>query len=237
MKEKKEAVLISGGNQGIGLSIARIFARNTDYALLLTARNEKKLGEAADQLEKEGAEEVHILPADLSDEKEIQAIRLPEHLTLKILINNAGSYLHGSLQDTNRQDFILQFELNTLTAYHLTSRFLTELKQQDRAYIINICSQASLEGKDDAGAYTMAKHALLGYTRSLREELKQSNVAVTAINLGQTFSPSWDGQDVDPKKLIHPEDVGRIALMITQLSPQTVIEEISVMPQEGELKN
>ena len=236
MPEKTKAVLISGGNQGIGLSIARIFARETAYPLLLIARNEEKLREAAGQLKQEGATEVHIIPTDLTDEQQVKAIRLPEHLQVQVLINNAGYFLYGSLQETDAIEFSRQFELNTLTAYHLTSRFLPELKKQERGYIINICSRASLEGNHDAGAYTMAKHALLGYTRSLRQELLKSGIAVTAINLGQTWSPSWDGLDVDPERLIDPEDVGRIALMLTRLTPQTVVEEILMMPQQGELE-
>ncbi len=235
MAEPRDAVLISGGNQGIGLDIARVFARNTDHSLVLIARNEEKLLQAAEELKKLGASEVHVVAADLTDENQVKSIRIPHYLNVRTLINNAGFYLYAGLGETTAKDFEKQFEINTLSAYLLTSRFLPELRKQKRAYIINICSRASLEGYADAGAYSMAKHALLGYTRSLRKELMQSGIAVTAINLGQTHSPSWDGQDVDPQRLIHPEDVGRIALMLTQLTPQTVVEEISVMPQEGEL--
>ena len=86
-----------------------------------------------------------------------------------------------------------------------------------------------------SGAYSMSKHALLGYTRSLRKELMNTNVAVSAINLGQTFSTSWDDVDIDEQKLIDPEDVGKVILALSELSKRTVAEEITMMPQGGEV--
>ena len=80
----------------------------------------------------------------------------------------------------------------------------------------------------------MSKHALLGYTRSLRQELLDTNIAVSAINLGQTFSTSWEGVEIDPQVLIDPEDVGKLILGLSHLSPRSVAEEIILMPQGGE---
>ena len=81
----------------------------------------------------------------------------------------------------------------------------------------------------------MSKHALLGYTRSLRKELMATNIAVSAINLGQTYSTSWHEVDIDPKKLIDPKDVGQLIVALSQLSAQSVVEEINLMPQGGEV--
>jgi short-subunit dehydrogenase len=81
----------------------------------------------------------------------------------------------------------------------------------------------------------MSKHALLGYTRSLRKELMKTNIAVTAINLGQTYSTSWHDVDIDPAKLIDPEDVGKLIIALSELSPRSIAEEITLMPQGGEV--
>ncbi len=79
----------------------------------------------------------------------------------------------------------------------------------------------------------ISKHALLGYTRSLRKELLDSEIGVTAINLGQTQSTSWEGSLIDRDLLIDPDDVAKIILNLADLSPRTVIEEILVKPQHG----
>ena len=61
----------------------------------------------------------------------------------------------------------------------------------------------------------------------------QTEVGVTAINLGQTQSTSWEGSLVDRELLIDPDDVANIILNLTQLSSRTVVEEILVKPQHG----
>jgi len=120
-------------------------------------------------------------------------------------------------------------------AFNMTQSVLKSLPNQSRALIVNICSTGSLKGLGDSGAYSMSKHALLGYTRSLRKELMKTNIAVTAINLGQTYSTSWHDVDIDPAKLIDPEDVGKLIIALSELSPRSIAEEITLMPQGGEV--
>jgi len=148
-------------------------------------------------------------------------------------VNNAGSYLYKKLEDTTNDEFQNQIDINLFTAVNVVQRFLPALKTLDRALIVNICSVASLKGYGDSGAYSAAKHAVLGYTRSLREELIESNIGVTAINLGQTHSTSWAESDMSPAKLIDPIDVANLIVAISKISPQSVVEEISIQPQHG----
>ncbi len=229
------SVIITGGSKGIGLSIARVFARETNRRLVLISRSFEDLQKAKEICLKEGARGVEILATDLSDKDPFEEIDLAS-LNPGILINNAGAFLFKPLQETSADEFESQFRINALSAFHATSAVLPVFKKQERALIVNICSQASLKGYAHSGAYTMSKHALLGYTRSLREELKVTSIAVSAINLGQTFSTSWDGFDIDPNLLIDPEDVGKLILSLSNLSPRSVAEEIILMPQGGETR-
>lgn len=234
MSFEETSVIITGGSKGIGLSIAKVFAEKTARPLVLIARNPEDLKKAKQECLRSGAAQVTTISADLTSEEEVAAIDF-ESLNPGILINNAGAFLYQNLIETNAEDFEHQFKVNTFSAFNITKSVLPVLKKQDRALIVNICSQASLKGYGDSGAYTMSKHALLGYTRSLRKELTDSSIAVSAINLGQTYSTSWEGVDVDPKKLIDPEDVGRLIVSLSELSPQSVAEEINLMPQGGEV--
>jgi len=234
MSFKNSSVIITGGSKGIGLSIAKIFAQKTDHKLVLLARNVDDLEQAKKQCLKWGAEEVEIISADLTSEEEISRIDF-KSLNPGILINNAGVFLFKNLSNTSSEEFDRQYRLNTFSVFNLTKQVLPILKEKERALIVNICSQASLKGYGDSGAYTMSKHALLGYTRSLRKELTDSKIGVSAINLGQTYSTSWKDVDIDPKKLIDPEDVGRLIVSLSELSPQSVVEEINLMPQGGEV--
>lgn len=234
MTYKNSSVLITGASQGIGRSIAITFAASTNRPLLLLARSKEKLSESKNLCEKAGASQVHILPCDATSETALSEVHIPENFPEpSILINNAGGYLYKPVTETSNQEFSNQINLNLFTAVNVINRFLPGLRSFDRALIINICSVGALQGLGESGAYSSAKHALLGYTRSLRDELKQSDIGVTAINLGQTHSPSWDDSTMSPEKLINPSDVALLIVQMTKLSPRSLVEEITIQPQHG----
>ncbi|MEP1150688.1 MAG: SDR family oxidoreductase [Balneola sp.] len=228
------SVVITGGSKGIGLSIAKNFAERTSRPIVLVARNVKDLEDAQQQCLKWGAKQVDIISVDLTSEEEVSAIDF-KAFDPGIVVNNAGVFLFKPLSETSAEEFDKQYRLNTFSTFNFTRSVLPVLEKQERGLVVNICSQASLKGYGASGAYTMSKHALLGYTRSLRQELMNSRIAVTAINLGQTYSTSWKDVDIDPKKLIDPEDVGKLIVSLSELSAQSVAEEINLMPQGGEV--
>jgi short-subunit dehydrogenase len=234
MSYKESSVLITGASRGIGRSIAITFAATTRRPLLLLARNRENLEETQNLCEEAGAECAEVLECDAASEKEVARLKLPESFPKPgLLINNAGNYLYKALAETTDAEFRHQINVNLFTAVNIVKRFLPELKEMDRAHIINICSVGALRGLADSGAYSASKHALLGYTRSLREELKKTDIAVTAINLGQTDSASWDESSMSPERLINPTDVASLIVTMTEFSPRTVIEEVTLQPQHG----
>ncbi|MTI88387.1 MAG: SDR family oxidoreductase [Balneolaceae bacterium] len=234
MNFEESSVIITGGNKGIGLSIAKVFARQTNRPIVLVARNKEQLKQARNECLKEGASSAHTVAADLIKADDLLKFDFSE-LNPGILINNAGSFLFKPLEETAPEEFNMQFQINAMGAFNMTQQVLPELHKLERSLIVNICSQASLAGTKDSGAYSASKHATLGYTRSLRKELMDSNIAVTAINLGQTYSTSWEGVNIDPNNLIDPEDVGKLIVSLSLLSARSVAEEIILKPQGGEV--
>lgn len=236
MSYKESSVLITGASQGIGRNIAIAFAASTRRPLILLARTKKNLEETKRLCEEAGAERVEILVCDATRMENVLNLNIPDEFPEPgILINNAGSYLYKSLSETTDEEFRHQMDINLFAAVHIVNRFLPDLRKLDRALIINICSVGALRGLSDSGAYSSSKHALLGYTRSLREELKITDIGVTAVNLGQTHSTSWDASDMSPERLINPTDVAKLLVTISELSPRSVIEEITMQPQHGKV--
>jgi len=234
MNYKDSSVLITGASQGIGRSIALSFAKKSNHPLLLLARNAANLEKTKQLCLKEGAKKVAVLPCDATSSKEVNNLTIPDGFPNPgILINNAGIYLYKMLTETTDDEFREQVNVNLFTAVNVVNRFLPDMKKMDRALIINICSISSLRGFGDSGAYAASKHALLGYTRSLRDELKETDIAVTAINLGQTHSPSWGESDMSPDRLNNSEDIASLIVAITEFSPRSVVEEITIQPQHG----
>jgi short-subunit dehydrogenase len=234
MSYKESSVLITGASQGIGRSIAITFAALTRRPLLLLARNKENLEQTKSFCKKAGAEKAAVLVCDASSEEEVNKLGIPEGFPEPgILVNNAGSYLYKTLAETTDEEFRHQMNVNLFAAVNIVKRFLPLLLEMDRAHIINISSVGALRGLADSGAYSASKHALLGYTRSLREELKKTDVAVTAVNLGQTHSPSWDESAMSPERLINPTDIASLIVTMTEFSARTVIEEVTLQPQHG----
>ncbi len=232
--QRNHSVIITGASRGIGRRIAQAFARQTDYALLLIARTKSDLKDTQTLCSNVGDNQVEISVCDVSNSQAVKKLKLPKGFpTPKIIINNAGSFLLKKLQKTTHEEFSGQVQANLYSAVNITQHFLNDLKSKPHALIINICSVGAVEGLKDSGAYSASKHALLGYTRSLRQELIDTEVGVTAINLGQTQSTSWEGSLIDRDLLIDPDDVAKIILNLTDLSPRTVVEEILVKPQHG----
>jgi len=234
MNFKDASVLITGASRGIGRSIAITFAATTNRPLLLLSRNEKKLQKTKELCLKAGAEQVEIIICDASEPHQLERIEVKNGFPEPgIIINNAGGYLYKKVTETSNEEFQHQINMNLFTAVNTVNRFLNTLKRHDRALIINVCSVGALHGLGESGAYSSAKHALLGYTRSIRQELIHTNIGVTAINLGQTHSPSWEESTMSPEKLINPSDVAALIVQMANLSHRTIVEEIIIQPQHG----
>lgn len=228
-------VVITGASRGIGRQIALGFARETEHALLLIARDSAGLEKTRDECIEAGCKSAETAVCDLTDPDDIHSLNIPDHLPAAgILVNNAGTFLLKPLGDTSLQEFREQWEINVMGPFLLTQKLLPVMKQQERGLVVNICSMSALKGLARSCAYSSSKHAMLGFSRSLRLELRKTKIAVTAINLGQTMSTSWEGIDVDPDELIDPSDVASLIVALSRLTPRTVAEEILLKPQTGD---
>ncbi len=230
-------VVITGGSRGIGRQIALGFARDTAHALMLIARDSTALDKARKDCIDAGCKKVETAVCDLTVPEEIQDLELPAGLPgVGVLVNNAGTFLLKPLAGTTPDEFRRQWEINAMAPFLLTRKLLPGLLQQERGLVVNISSVGALSGQPQSGAYSSSKHALLGFSRSLRLELRNTSVAVTTINLGQTMSTSWEGVEVDPDELIDPSDVAGLIVSLTRMSSRSVAEEITLRPRKGDRK-
>jgi len=236
MIDSSQGVVITGASRGIGRELAKRFARNR-HPLILMARATDHLEKVTEECLALGASKVVGMGVDYASKVPLsEQIKMPEAFpSIAVLINNAGHFLFQDMTQDSLEDYEEQFRINTLGAISCTQHWLQDLKEQDHSLVVNICSKASVEGYDDAAAYAVSKHALLGFGRSFRVlcENNHPHVGVCNVLLGQTFSSSWDGIDVDPQRLIDPVDVAEIVYGLTKLSPRTVVEELTVMPSKG----
>lgn len=83
--------------------------------------------------------------------------------------------------------------------------------------------------------YSIAKHALYGFSRNLREEMKPHGVRVVALLPGTTLTASWDGVPLPPERMMPAEDVAAMAWAAWAMSARTVVEDIVMRPQQGDI--
>lgn len=230
-------IVITGASKGIGYAIAEIFAAQ-GHDLYLTSKTPASLDTAVAQLSKQYSNvQIKSLPADLSIQSEVTAFAnwCLQHTKPDFLINNAGHFVPGQLQNETEGQLQGQLNTNLFSAYHLTRALLPSMLSRKSGHIFNICSIASLAAYENGGAYSISKFALLGFSKNLRLELKDQGIKVTAVCPGAVFTNSWAGSGVDPKRIMESSDIAKMIYAASQLSPQAVVEDIVMRPQLGDL--
>ena len=230
--------LITGSSRGIGKAIAIKFASN-GFNVVLHGRNEELLKEVQHtlQLEYPVIRVVYIV-ADLSTTKGIeQFIKCFSELDLglDVLVNNAGLFLPGPMMEESSGQFEYLWQVNMSSAYHVTRAMWKLLSKSSRAHVINICSIASITAYEAGGTYSLVKHALLGFSKSLRKEGISKGIRVTSVMPGATLTDSWAGVDLPPDRFMTPESVANVCYTAFDINQDTVMEEVVIRPILGDL--
>lgn len=230
--------VITGGTKGIGLAIAEKMAENK-VNLVVCSRNIPDLEAMKKSFgEKYTGVALVTCRADMSKKEDVKSfakIILENCGSPDILVNNAGIFLGGSLADEPEDNLSLMLETNLYSAYYLTRELLPSMASQKKGHIINMCSIASLIAYPNSGSYTISKFALLGFSKVLREELKDTGIKVTAVMPGATWSDSWKGTTLPRERFMEASDVADSVWNIISLGPNCVVEEIILRPQLGDL--
>lgn len=231
-------VVITGASRGLGWAIAKKFA-GEGHQLFLSSRDKRRLEQAADEIMRLHPEvKVKYKAADISLKEEALALGdwlLQQEISPDVLVNNAGSFIPGSVHDEEEGVLEKMIAVNLYSAYYLTRQLLPSMMQKKSGHIFNLCSIASLKAYENGGAYSISKFALLGFTKNLREELKSFNIKVTAILPGAVYTDSWAGSGVSQDRIMQPADIAELVYACSLLSPQACVEEIVVRPQLGDL--
>ena len=230
-------VVITGASQGIGRAVAEAFAREPEAQLALVARSKDKLEAVAAACREVGAT-AEVFVCDVTNDDAVQQTAgtiIGRWGAPKVLVNNAGLFRPGSVQDTSPALFREQIAVNLTSAFVMTQAFLPALLKQNRGHLFFMGSVASIQGYPGGIAYCAAKHGLLGLARVVREETKTHGLRVTTILAGATFTPSWEGVDLPASRFMPPEDIAATVVNAYHLSDRAVVEEILVRPQLGDI--
>ncbi|MBB5326287.1 hypothetical protein HNQ34_003421 [Anoxybacillus tepidamans] len=185
MKLAGKHVVITGASGGLGERIAYEVAKRKGIPVLL-ARNEEKLANIAAHIEATYNVSCRYEQLDVSDIAAVEAVfhKLLEEMDIDVLVNNAGFGVFRYVEDIDLKETEEMFAVNVCGLIACTKMVYPHMMKRRSGHIINIASQAGKIATPKSSVYAATKHAVLGFTNSLRMEAAQYGVYVTSVNPG-----------------------------------------------------
>jgi len=231
-------IVVTGGSKGIGRAIIEKFATH-GFDVVTCARNGEELKKFKVYMnEKNPSAKVLTLPADMTDREQVKSfINFVTELNrpVDVLVNNTGYFIPGSISTEPEGTLENMIQANLYSAYHTTRGLVQDMKDRKSGHIFNMCSIASIKAYSNGGSYAISKFALLGFSKCLREELKEFNIRVTSILPGATQTSSWDESDLPEERFMRAEDIADTVYSAYAISGRSVVEEVIIRPQLGDI--
>lgn len=185
---QSKSVLITGASSGIGLSFARLLAKQ-ESNLILVARQKNQLEHIASELKKQYGVEIHVIAADLSEPNAAQKIFTQTqqlNLSVDILVNNAGFGKWGDFLNFDTATYSSMLHLNVIALTDLCHLYLPSMLEKKEGGIINVASTAGFIPVPYAAVYSASKAYVLSLSEALYGEYSNQGITVLALCPGGT---------------------------------------------------
>lgn len=237
MSGKDKSIWITGASSGIGKAAASKFY-NSGYNIVISSRQQKKLENLAKEIGNDTSG-IHIFPCDFSNSEEIDSTsnRIFSKLKIDCLINNAGITSFKTAEQTSSEEIKNIINTNLLGAIFTIKSVLPQMVKNGGGTIINVLSVVNHKVFTNSSVYSASKMGLLGFTNSLREEVRKYNIRVINISPGATDTSMWSDKVRSEKSqmMIRPEEVADVILWAYEQNEKLVTEEILIRPISGDL--
>ncbi len=216
MRVAGSRVLVTGAGQGLGFAIASAFARDGAH-VVATDINSNRVQEAVAKLSETGRTACgYALDVTATEQvAEVRARLHAEHGPVDVLVNNAGVVFGGPFLEVPLDRHLITVGVNLAGVLSMTHAFLPDLITRPTGHVVNIASAAAVVALPMATSYAASKWAVLGFSDSLREELRElghRHVGVTAVCPGYITTGLFDG--------------ARPARLTGWLTPETVADAV-----------
>ena len=188
MSMAKPVALVTGASSGIGAAFARALAARGDD-LVIVARDEARLEELAESLEKERGCEVEVLATDLTSTKGMGVVEArleAAEPAVDLLVNNAGFGTYGKFAQLPREAEAREIRLNVLAVMQLSHAALPAMVERGKGGIINVSSLACYQPTPLNATYGGTKAFVTSFSHALHEELRGTGVNVMVLCPGFT---------------------------------------------------
>lgn len=201
---KNKNVLITGATGGVGMEFCTQFKEN-GANLFITCKNSNKIETLAKELECE------YIKTDFNTGIEELTSSIRNSIgSVDILVNCAGVFVSNKLSELTLEDFDTIFNVNVKTPFALMKEFSQDMKKNKWGRIINIGSNSAYVGAAENTLYTASKHAILGLSRSLQQELKVDGIRTYCFSpggmqtpMGKAINEEEYSKFISPKEFVH----------------------------------
>lgn len=193
LKQESPVWLITGCSTGLGHALARLVI-DRGWRAVVTARDKARVEDLV-----RGAEDRTLaLALDVTDKDQIDAVvaaAREKFGRIDVLVNNAGYGYQSTVEEGEEAEIRAQFDTNVFGLFAITRAVLPAMRAQRSGRIINITSLAGLIGFPGSGYYAASKHAIEGFSDSLRAEVEPLGIGVTCVEPGP-FRTDWAGRSL-----------------------------------------
>jgi len=242
---KDKIVLITGASSGIGAACAKLFAA-AGARLILAARRQERLDQLADELSKEFASVLHLLPLDVRDRTSVESAfsTLPASWSsVEILINNAGlSRGLDKLYEGSFQDWEEMIDTNIKGLLYFTRLIVPGMVSRGRGHVVNLGSVAGHQTYPNGNVYCATKAAVRAISEGLKQDLLGTPVRVSSVDPGLVeteFSQVRFHGDTERATPVYqgltpltPDDVADVIFFCVTRPPHVNISEVLLLPTD-----
>lgn len=214
-------ILITGGSDGLGKSIAQELVK--DNKVIIVATDEQKLKQTAKMLNCE------YCVCDVSNYNQVEKM-IEKIGEIDVLINNAGLWIQEELVENDFERIQKVVEVNLLGVINCTKACLPAMKKNGMGNIININSQAGINYKKERVVYNASKWGVTGFSKSLEDEVKKYGIKVTDIMPGKMKTDMFKKMNIEKSMndALDTKEVAKLIRFILDLPKDVNIPEVGI---------
>ena len=228
--------LVTGASRGIGAATARALA-GAGAHVALAARNRDAIDALVDEL---GPDHIAIA-ADLATDAGVRAVVSAVEVWAAgppdIIVNNAGEFVYGRLEDLDADDFTRALRLNLEAPFRVVNAFLRAMRERRSGDVVTVGSVSDRSAHAGNAAYSAAKFGVRGMHEVLREESRGSGIRAILVSPGPVSTDTWAPHEAElgktfPRResMLEPADVARTICFAVSQPPGVNLEEVRITP-------